>query len=99
MYRWVGAVGKLRPYLGAGLVCYVPHAESTVDNRSHETGKHSSGGGYQLLGGVQYQVSSTIGLFAEAKFNSGTAKVDIADGRAETPLRTFHLPGGLSDRF
>lgn len=99
IYRWRSAADKLRPYLGGGLTYYVPHSENTVDHRSHATGYESSGGGYQLLGGVQYQLTRKVGIFAEAKFNSGTAKVDIADGRAETPLRTFHVLTGLSFSF
>lgn len=99
VYRWTNAASRLRPYLGAGLTYYVPHSENTVDNRSHATGYESSGGGYQLLGGAQYQLTQKVGIFAEAKFNSGTVKVDIANGRAETPLRTFHALAGLSFSF
>lgn len=32
-------------------------------------------------------------------FNSGTVKVDIAGGKAETPLRTLHALAGLSFSF
>ncbi len=99
VYRWAGETDRLRPYLGAGLVYYLPHTESTVDNRAHETGYASSGGGYQILGGLNYRLTRRLGLFAEAKFNSGTAKVDIADGTAETSLRTFHLLAGVGYSF
>lgn len=99
VYRWASAADRLRPYLGAGLAYYVPHSENTVDNRSYETGYESSGAGYQLLGGAHYQLTNRVGIFAEAKFNSGTAEVDISDGKAETPLRTFHVLTGLSLNF
>lgn len=90
---------RLRPYLGAGLTYCMPHTESVVDNRPHATGYDSSGGGYQVFGGVNYRLTQQVGIFAEAKFNSGTAKVDIADGTAETPLRTFHVLAGVGYSF
>lgn len=102
IYRWRSpafASGRLQPYVGAGLAYYVPHSENTVDNMAHETGYRSSGFGYQVLGGVWYQLTDQVGAFAEMKFNSGTAKVDIANGEAETPLRTFHAMAGLGFRF
>ena len=102
LYRWLDlpiADGRLRPYVGAGLAYYRPHAENTVGGTPFESGYEASGFGYQLLAGAHYQLTERIGLFAETKFNSGTAKVDIAGGRAETPLRTFHVVGGISYRF
>lgn len=77
----------------------ISHSENTVDNVSHETGYQSSGFGYQLLGGAQYRLTDRVNAFVEAKFDSGTAEVDIANGRAETPLRTFHALAGVSYRF
>ncbi len=102
IYRWLDssfAGGRLQPYVGAGLAHYWPHSENTVDNAPHETGYQSSGFGYQLLGGVRYRLTERVNAFVEAKFNSGTAKVDIAGGRAETPLRTFHAVVGLGYSF
>lgn len=102
IYRWLDprlAAGRLRPYAGAGLAYYRPHAEGVVGNVPFETGYEPSGFGYQLLAGAQYQLTERTGLFVETKFNSGTAKVDFAGGRAETPLRTFHLVGGISFAF
>jgi lipid A oxidase len=102
IYRWQHpsfAGGRLQPYAGAGLAYYRPHSENTVDNLFHETAYQSSGFGYQVLGGIQYRMTPRWGAFIEAKFNSGTAKVDIANGRAETPLRTFHALAGISYHF
>jgi lipid A oxidase len=102
LYRWQGLgllQGRLQPYVGAGLVHYWPHSENTVNGLSHETGYQASGFGYQLLGGVQYQIGERWGLFAEIKFNRGTAKVDIAAGDAQTSVRTLHALGGLQYRF
>jgi hypothetical protein len=51
------------------------------------------------LGGLHYRLSERVGAFVEAKFNSGTATVDIADGQAETSLRTMHAIVGVSASF
>jgi opacity protein-like surface antigen len=102
IYRWLDsglAAGRLEPYAGVGLAYYRPHAESTLGDVPFETGYQASGFGYQLLAGAQYRINERLGFFLETKFNSGTAKVDIAGGRAETPLRTFHVIGGISFRF
>jgi lipid A oxidase len=102
IYRWLGTGlpdNRLQPYVGAGLAYYRPHSENEVDRAPHETGYQSSGTGYQLLAGVQYRLSRRWSAFAEAKFNSGTAKVDIDNGRAETSVRTFHALAGLSYSF
>jgi len=102
IYRWQNLsmlAGRLQPYVGAGLAYYRPHSENTVNNLSHGTGYDASGFGYQLLGGAQYRLGDRWGLFGEVKFNSGTAKVGIAEGSAETPLKTFHALGGLQYSF
>jgi opacity protein-like surface antigen len=102
VYRWLDtrvAAGRLQPYAGAGLAYYRPHAETTVDNADLSTGYQASGFGYQVLAGAHCRLTDQFGLFVETKFNSGTAKVDIAGGRAETPLRTLHLLAGVSYRF
>jgi opacity protein-like surface antigen len=102
IYRWLApglAGGRLQPYAGAGLAYYWPHSENTVGGIAHETGYAASGFGYQVLGGLHYRLSERIGAFVEAKFNSGTATVDIADGQAETSLRTLHAIVGVSASF
>jgi lipid A oxidase len=102
IYRWLDtglAAGRLQPYAGIGLAYYLPHAETTVGGVPFETGYHGSGFGYQLLAGAQYRVTERTSVFVETKFNSGTAKVDIAGGRAETPLRALHLVGGINFAF
>jgi lipid A oxidase len=98
VYRW-RSPSAWQPYAGVGLGYYRPHAETTVDHRPHATGYDHSGFGYQLLAGVQYRFGTQWGAFAEVKFNSGTARLDIADGRARTRLRTFHLLGGVQYIF
>jgi opacity protein-like surface antigen len=100
LYRWLDPrLGRLEPYAGVGLAHYRPHSENMVGGAPFETGYQPSGLGYQLLAGAHYKLTDRTGLFVETKFNSGTAKVDIAGGRAETPLRTMHLVGGISYGF
>jgi hypothetical protein len=54
---------------------------------------------YDCQAVARYRIGERWGLFAELRFNSGTARVDIANGDAETSLRTVHAPGGLQYRF
>ena len=101
VYRWpdVQWAGHLQPYVGLGAAYYLAHAESTVGGLPHETGYRSSGFGAQTFAGLRYRMTERTGVFAEAKYNTGKARVDIAGGRAETPLRTFHLMAGISVDF
>ena len=102
VYRWLDpalAGGRLQPYVGAGLAHYRPHAESTVGGAAFETGYQPSGWGWQLLAGAHYRLDERWSVFAEVRLNHGTARVDIAGGHAETPLRTAHLAGGISLAF
>ena len=101
VYRWPDTRwgGHLQPYVGLGAVYYLTHAESTVGGEPHETGYQSSGAGLQTFAGLRYRMSERTGLFAQAKYSTGKARVDIAGGRAETPLHTFHLEAGISVAF
>lgn len=102
IYRWQNLSwlgNRLEPYVGLGVVHYRPHAENTVGNVAHETGYEASGFGYQLLGGARYGLSSRWGVFAEFKYNSGTAEVDVAEGTARTSVRTVHALGGVQYSF
>ncbi|HKC64226.1 MAG TPA: hypothetical protein VKB86_11335 [Pyrinomonadaceae bacterium] len=106
LYRWMkqgGASfpeGRVQPYVGGGPVYYVPHSESTINNRTTNGRYQGSGFGFQLLGGLQYNLARQFSLFAETKFNAGHATVDTADqGHADTNLRTFHTLAGFSFGF
>lgn len=96
VYRWAGHV---EPYVGLGAAYYLAHAESTVGGAPHETGYQPSGFGVQTFAGLRWRMTERTGLFAEARYDTGKARVDIADGRAETPLHTFHLAAGISVDF
>ena len=93
------APGQLQPYVGLGIAWYVLHAERMVGNVPGEGGYRASGVGLRSLAGVQYGMSERTGLFAELKSDRGTAKARIANGEAETPLRTFHFIVGISFAF
>ncbi len=94
------AQSRSQPYAGAGLVFYVPHSESTINHLTTNGRYQSSGLGFQVLAGLSYALKWRVALFAETKFNAGTAKVDTAGpGRAETKLRTLHTLAGVSYRF
>lgn len=102
MYRWLDAAifgGRFQPYAGAGLTRYWMHSENMVGGVFHETGYQSSGYGLQVLAGASYRITPQVYAFAEAKFNRAKANVDIADGQAETRLRTMHALVGMSYAF
>ena len=97
LYRWPR--GRFEPYVGAGVGTYVPHAESTVGERPHETSYRASGTAWQAFGGLHYRVTEHLGLFVEAKHDEGAVRVDVADGRARTRLRSWHAVAGVSWEF
>jgi opacity protein-like surface antigen len=102
IYRWLDMTissGRLQPYAGAGLTRYWMHSENMVDGVFHETGYQSSGHGFQVLAGASYKITPQVYAFAEAKFNRAKANVDIADGQAESRLRTLHASVGVSYAF
>lgn len=102
IYRWLDMTissGRLQPYVGAGLTRYWMHSENMVDGVFHETGYQSSGYGFQVLAGASYKITPQVYAFAEAKFNRAKANVDIADGQAESRLRTLHASVGVSYAF
>src|SRR5205823_9839741 len=61
LHRWSIAGDRFQPYVGAGLGYYVPHAESMVGDRWHETGYQGSGVGYQLFAGLHVRLSQQVG--------------------------------------
>lgn len=106
LYRWRRRpaanfpAGRLQPYVGAGLVLYIPHSESTINRRTTQGRYQTSGFGYQVLGGLQYGLTGRVSAFVEAKTNGGTAQVDTAEqGHAQTSLLTLHTLAGVSIKF
>lgn len=92
--------GRWQPYVGAGVAYYVLHAENTVSGQSNDERYKGAGFGYQVLGGLKYGITPTVGVFAEAKYNSGKVEVDTAGGgRGETDLKSSQLLTGVSKAF
>lgn len=87
------------PYVGAGPTWYVLHPENTVNGQHNNESYMSGGFGYQLLAGLQYEISPRLGAFIETKYNSGRIKVDIAGGSGKTTLDTTQLLAGLNVTF
>jgi len=92
--------GRWQPYAGAGLTYYLLHPENTVNGQKNNESYQGAGFGYQLLGGLQYGITQTVGAFIEAKYNSGKVEVDTAGGgRGETELKSSQLLAGVSVAF
>jgi outer membrane protein W len=105
-YRWARREGgpffcrRCQPYVGAGPAYYLLHAENTVNGQNNSEGYQDAGWGCQLLAGLQYEITPAIGLFIEAKHNSGTVEVATAGGGSgKTTLNSTQLLGGLSMAF
>lgn len=91
---------RCQPYVGAGLTYYVLHPENTVNGRANDQGFEGAGFGYQLLAGLHYGVTRTVGVFIETKYNSGKVEVKTAGGgRGETTLNSTQLLAGMSVAF
>ncbi len=104
-YRWMlrsnpsFLFGRLLPYAGGGPTYYVLHAENMVNGRNNDQAYKGAGAGYQMLAGLHFRITQKIGIFIEAKYNSGKVEIDIAGGRGETTLNSSQLLGGLSYTF
>jgi hypothetical protein len=81
-------------YVGGGLVLYVPHSENRVDGVAGGDRYAFGGFGFQAQAGVQGCVSDHE-VFAEAKYNTGQVSMPIAEGTAQTTLRTTHELAGF----
>jgi hypothetical protein len=88
---WGGSNGA---YAGGGLVLYVPHSENRVDGIAGGDRYGFPTFGFQAHAGVRGCVSGH-GLFAEAKYNTGQLLMPIADGTAQTTVRTAQELGGF----
>lgn len=92
--------GRWQSYAGAGPAYYLLHPENTVNGQNNTESYQGSGFGYQLLGGLQYGITQTVGVFVEAKYNSGKVEVGTAGGgRGETELKSTQLLAGISVAF
>ncbi len=93
--------GRLQPYVGAGPQYFVLYSINQVAGLHNRDGYRPDGWGYQLFAGTRYLLAPRFGLFAEVKYQSGTAHSVIADrgsqdgGRGETTLAIAHVAAGL----
>jgi lipid A oxidase len=105
VYRWFPGqrgedfLGRLQPYVGAGLGFAVPHVESTVNGTSGaEYQVH--GPGVQALAGVNVSLTRHWGLMFEYKFTyANLGSLDIPGGSIEVTPLTHHFVTGLTFSF
>lgn len=81
-------------YIGGGAVVFVPHTESRVDGAPLTSGYEYGRVGFQVAGGVHGCIGSRP-VYGEVKYSQGTPSVSIAQGHADTVVRTVHELAGL----
>lgn len=81
-------------YVGGGPVLYVPHTESRVDGAPLTSGYEYGGIGFQTVGGVRGCIGHRP-LYSEIKYSRGHPSVSIAEGHADTIVRTVHELAGI----
>lgn len=94
-------LGRVQPYVGGGPAYYILYAINRVDGEANPNRGYKSGGwGYVAQTGVRYGLTPNVFLFAEGRYNNGTADVGIAEsGWGHTHLSTLHSIGGATVRF
>jgi lipid A oxidase len=104
MYRWVFSnrdksfIGRLQPYLGAGIGVVIPHVESDVGGLSFQE-YQVHGPGVVAFGGLNFDITKHFSIFAEYKFSYSDLDEPIPGGSISyTPL-THNLIGGFSINF
>jgi hypothetical protein len=90
-----GSSGGL--YVGGGPVMFIPHTESRTDGVPDETGYVYGGAGFQVMAGAQ-ACTGERPVFAEMKYSNGAPIVGIAQGHAQTAIRTVHEIAGVQFR-
>ncbi len=103
IYRWPLGRGaalpeaRWQPYVGAGLVTYVPHAEAEINGHPASAGYQFGGFGYQVLGGLECRLWQHVSVFAEFKLDGGSLDLDFQAGtHARTSVQTFHALAGVT---
>lgn len=81
-------------YIGGGPVLFVPHTESRVDGLPLTSGYEYGRVGFQVAGGVRGCIGQRP-IYGEVKYSRGTPSVSIAEGHAETVVRTVHELAGF----
>ncbi len=92
--------GRCQPYIGGGPAFYYLYAINRINGRNVRERYEAGTFGLTLQAGLRYGLSSHFGLFAEGRYTSYHARVNVADnGHATTPLRTWHSLIGLGYGF
>jgi hypothetical protein len=82
-------------YVGGGPVLYIPHTESRVDGAPLTSGYEYGGVGLQFAGGVRGCIGHRP-LYSEMKYSRARPTVSIANGHAQTLVRTVHELAGMA---
>jgi hypothetical protein len=104
-YRWLADSSssfaqRWQPHIGAGVVCYLPHAEGSINGRPSGANYQFAGAGYQLFAGTEYRVFRRLSVFVESKFDNGKLDIHLAPtARVQTDVRTVHALAGVAWHF
>jgi opacity protein-like surface antigen len=96
MLRWPMLVstdfphGRLQPYLTIGPGLYIQHLERFDTRTTH---------GLKVGGGVAWELTRSIGLFAEYRYTHVRAALHSGKIKFRTHLSTHHFLSGISFRF
>jgi lipid A oxidase len=99
VYRWA-AIGRIVPYVGAGVGANIPHVE--VTNPGFARTFEYQVGGVSAVGfaGFDFALTDSFSVFTEYKLSYSRVDADLeSGGRLSTDLVTHHLNLGLQYRF
>ncbi len=104
LYRFVfnhrdeSLLGRVQPYLGAGIGAVIPHVESEVNGvEAEEYQLH--GPGVEALAGVNIDIVRHFSIFGEYKFTYADLTESIPGGSIHFEPETSHIVGGISVSF
>lgn len=104
IYRWFlgprgeGFLGRIQPYLGAGVGAVIPHVESTIGGVHFEQ-YQLHGPGAQGFLGINLDLTRHWSVFFEYKLSYADLDLTIPSGSIEVEPWTHHLVTGLSFRL
>lgn len=90
-----GAAARVTLTGRAGAGPTIPHAESTIDGRSHE-GYAWGSPGWHAAAGVHVRLAGHLAAVGEYKFTRTRQSVDVYEGRASSLFSSHHGVFGLS---
>lgn len=96
MFDGMGATGAIRPYLGGGIGGV--NVETSVPGQNYDADTLF---GYQLIGGVGYELNANVTLYAEGRwFQTESGRFDGPGGdNFDGKFETFDLLAGLRYDF